>query len=164
MPTRNPWLDYIPRGRVPENSLLHFGADPGHTPAREGYGQSSRRAAQPIDTCTECGGPLNPDDPIHTFPIHVTDHLSSKKQSLGAARLEPLIIVCGGCGRSDFDATPAMSHAVKTTVCEPIPLPPPVVPAPGVGGKLTRRERRLLRFSSQPHGKCQSSSSENAGS
>lgn len=90
--------DWAPYGRVPEASLPLFGADPCHSPAREGVGV-------PKDgPCPRCERPDTPD-PVRLYAAHVSEH--------GASRAEPLVTVCPVCNRTPYEGTGALDKATK---------------------------------------------------
>ncbi len=82
--------------RVPDHSILLFGANPCHSPAREPRSQAD---------CPRCAALAGTDhDPVRDVECCV--------DSYGNMTGEPATFVCC-CGRSVYDGTPALARAVK---------------------------------------------------
>jgi predicted Fe-S protein YdhL (DUF1289 family) len=154
--------EYIPAGKVPDNSLLHCGrSEAGWEPGREGRplrpdglpmsAVTGKRELQPGETCDVCHQVIEDEDgselvvPYDADPIEV---------------LETAVIICAGCGRATYEnrlwgrvfasnpeAVSDRSDQADRTGAAVKAANPSAAAVPGQPQKtLTRRERRARQF------------------
>ena len=143
---RADWGDYLPPGPIPRDSMLFFGAQVGHSPARESQtpDESRGHVAHPVtghvipkQRCRDCGGYLVEG---HADPLKVDSEV---------------VWACGSCQRTHWDGSKQLERTglpVRDTdvdVRDAERRTEVAIKGPEQHAVLTRRQKRARKFGSK---------------